>query len=443
MIKTQKYVIEQTTTLTKDSLTQFISKFWNEIFSSMANKDNIHLLLLVKVQFNTGDMRTLSDMRAVNFIDQDLFTNFLIARLGILADNYKDTPFSEIIFTYVVKDGVADDERALLSEQEYHVFQYSYNNMQIPLTNKPSEYGKIVMQYDDGGKTKYGITSDDRTYFIESDGVSNEVHIPKPIDLKWTDTKLSDTMFKREIMKDTLYVKDGQIILKEKQLNAKPFKVEKLDTELDNNSSFMTIDIETVLIDNKQVPYLICGYSNNQYIHSFATDLTDDAIKTMFNKFISQLLSPKFKDVKYIYAHNFSGFDGILLLEHLLNFDNFNVKPLLFNNKLISIKFSSSKNRSMKQFTRTLVFKDSFLLLPMALRKLCKAFKVDTMKTNFPFNLTDINYVGEFPSFDLWTDLTQEQYNLLKANHGDKVWSFKEESIKYCKIDCEALYEVL
>jgi hypothetical protein len=356
---------------------------------------------------------------------------------------YKDTPFSEIIFTYIIKDGLADDDRSLLSEQETHVFTHSYNNMQLPLTMEPSEYGRVFVEPGTGDKTKYAIISADRTYLMESDGVSNDMSIPKPIDLKWIDTKLSDNLFKREIMKDTLYVQDGQIVVKEKQLNAKPFKVEKLDTELDNNSTFMTIDIETVLIDNKQVPYLICGYSNGNYIHSYASDLSEDAIKAMFNKFISQLFTYKFKDVKYIYAHNFSGFDGILLLEHLLNFDNFNVKPLLFNNKLISIKFSSSKNRSMKQFTRTLVFKDSFLLLPLALRKLCKAFKVDTMKTNFPFNLTNINYSGEFPSFDKWTGLTQSQYDVLQNEHGNKPWSFKDESIKYCKIDCKALHEVL
>jgi hypothetical protein len=244
-------------------------------------------------------------------------------------------------------------------------------------------------------------------------------------------------------MKDTLYVQDGQIIVKEKQLNAKPFKVEKLDTELSNNNSFMTIDIETVLIDGKQTPYLICGYSNNQYIHSFASDLTEDAIKTMFNDFITQLLSPKFKYIEYIYAHNFSGFDGILLLKHLLEYQGGKVKPLLFNNKLMSIKFTSSNHKSRRPEMRTLVFKDSYLLLPQALRNLCRAFKVDTMKTNFPFHLTDINYVGEFPSFDKWTGLTQEQYEKIKASHGDKVWSFKEESIKYCQIDCEALYEVL
>lgn len=51
----------------------------------------------------------------------------------------------------------------------------------------------------------------------------------------------------------------------------------------------MTIDIETVLIDNIQTPYLICGYSNRKYIHSAASDLTEDAISLMFNDFITKI----------------------------------------------------------------------------------------------------------------------------------------------------------
>jgi hypothetical protein len=196
-MKIKNYLINRTTTLTKSTLSHFISKFWDEIFGMLSNKDNIHLLLLVKVQFDTGEVRTLADMRKVNFSDLNLYINFLVIRLGILADNYKDTPFSEIIFSYIVKEGIADDDRSLLSEQETHVFSHSYNNMQLPLTMVPSEYGEVFTKPGTGDKTKYAILSSDRTYQMESDGTTNKVSIPKPMDLKWTDTKLSDNLFKR------------------------------------------------------------------------------------------------------------------------------------------------------------------------------------------------------------------------------------------------------
>ena len=41
-------------------------------------------------------------------------------------------------------------------------------------------------------------------------------------------------------------------------------------------------------------------------------------------------IKQKNKSLKYIYAHNFSGFDGILLLKHLVKYKNSKVKPLIF-----------------------------------------------------------------------------------------------------------------
>lgn len=88
-------------------------------------------------------------------------------------------------------------------------------------------------------------------------------------------------------------------------------------------------------------------------------------------------------------------------------------------------------------------FKDSYLLLPMPLRKLCNYFSVPTAKTYFPFLLSDIKYIGPFPSFDLFTEISIDKYNEIKELHGDRPWSFREEAIKYCEIDCIALFQVL
>lgn len=91
----------------------------------------------------------------------------------------------------------------------------------------------------------------------------------------------------------------------------------------------------------------------------------------------------------------------LFLLKHLINNPELKVEPLVFNGKLISIKVKDSKDR-------IITFKDSYLMLPMSLRALCKAFKVESVKTHFPFLLSDINYVGKFPDYDLWTDIKVE-----------------------------------
>ncbi len=79
----------------------------------------------------------------------------------------------------------------------------------------------------------------------------------------------------------------------------------------------------------------------------------------------------------------------------------------------------------------------------MSLRKLCKSFNVPTPKTHFPFKLTDINYNGPFPAYELFTDISREEYDLIKKEHGNRVWSFREEAIKYCNIDCVALFDII
>ena len=93
-------------------------------------------------------------------------------------------------------------------------------------------------------------------------------------------------------------------------------------------------------------------------------------------------------DKKYhgyiIYAHNLSGFDGIFLLRHLLRHGK--IKPLLHNGRLISIE----SHITIDDDSATILFKDSYLLLPQSLRNLCKAFSVETIKTYFPFNFNNI-----------------------------------------------------
>jgi hypothetical protein len=72
------------------------------------------------------------------------------------------------------------------------VLSYAYNNMQLPLTMNPSEYGEILQEAHDGVNSKYTVINDGKVYVLESDGLTktNEVRMPKPFDLKWTETKI-------------------------------------------------------------------------------------------------------------------------------------------------------------------------------------------------------------------------------------------------------------
>jgi hypothetical protein len=95
-----------------------------------------------------------------------------------------------------------------------------------------------------------------------------------------------------------------------------------------------------------------------------------------------------------VYAHNLSGFDGIFLVRQFLPYGK--VKPLVFNGKIISIKVILNIEGYEG---KTIVFKDSYLLLNHSLRKLCETFSVKSIKSYFPIFLTDINYSGVLPNF--------------------------------------------
>jgi hypothetical protein len=200
--------------------------------------------------------------------------------------------------------------------------------------------------------------------------------------------------------------------------------------------TFVTMDIETINLAGKLIPYLICGYNGSEYITSYAKDNPSINTNELFSGFITQLLSKSFgtNHNLTVYAHNLSGFDGIFLMKQLLSFGK--VVPLLFNGKLMSITLKTPSGR-------VITFKDSYLLLPLPLRILCKAFNVSIPKTYFPFNLTNVNYTGVFPKFECWSGISNDIYKSLKGDYGMRMWSFKDEAIKYCKLDCKCLHEIL
>ena len=196
------------------------------------------------------------------------------------------------------------------------------------------------------------------------------------------------------------------------------------------------------MVNKKLIPYLICAYNGSNYIESFNSN-----VELLFSNFITMLMNTFINNktkVLTVYAHNFAKFDGILLLKHLLPFGK--VKPLLYNGKFISItlKISVSEDHELSKFNgKTIVFKDSLLLLPDSLKNLAISYNCTEYKGIFPFNLNYINYIGTFPQIEYFKNITMDNYLLLAKEFTNKLWSFKEESIKYCKLDCKILFEVL
>lgn len=190
------------------------------------------------------------------------------------------------------------------------------------------------------------------------------------------------------------------------------------------------MDLETIKQNNKLIPYLICAYNGTEYITSYADSTLNQ--KILFKNFFKGLLTFfKNRGVLNMYAHNLSNFDGVFLLNHLMEYGK--LEPLYFNGKLMSIKLKLN----ITGFEgKTIIFKDSYLLLPASLRVLSDVFKVNSVKSYFPYGLTNIFYTGVFPKLEYWSGITPNIYNNLKKLFKNKMWNFQLEAIKYCKIDC-------
>ena len=443
MIQIKSYSIPANITLTSQVLENYINSFWKEIFDNI--KDS-HLMLMCKVQFTDESMgyKTLGHLVKTNYEDKELFIEYLSLRLGILSESYTVHPISQITFSYVIKSGKnTESNRALLQpEINYSKITHNFNNMVLPISMNPSDYGDILSdsyhQIDGNSIHRYIVENGTRSYIIDvsNNGLTNNVRIQGAINLSWVDTKISEDVIMREIKKSTIYFMDGVVVLRKQTLNAKPFTSLKIDSGKIGN--FITMDIETIRKNGKLSPYLICAFNGKDYITSYGSDQN-----TLFNSFIDQLLSKIEKGkTTLVYAHNLSNFDGIFTLKHLIAYCQLigKVEPLLFHGKIMSIKVTIGKGKNKK----IIIFKDSYLLLPHSLRKLCKAFDVIATKGYFPFLLNNIYYSGVLPALEFWTTISPNIYKSLVSEYSaKKMWSFQLEAIKYCKLDCQSLHEVL
>nr|YP_010146942.1 hypothetical protein K4014_mgp25 [Cyclocybe aegerita]QQP21451.1 hypothetical protein [Cyclocybe aegerita] len=211
------------------------------------------------------------------------------------------------------------------------------------------------------------------------------------------------------------------------------------------DTKIITMDLETILINNKHIPYLLCwsdgNISKSYFIDSIVASqpegknqhFVENNIENMISRAMNDICIRKYRNYR-IYLHNFSKFDGYFLVKYLANIGS--VDNLIVNKgKIITLKFTYNNY--------SITFRDSYLLLPASLRKLCKSFNNETQKDIFPYLFSDINYVGEVPEYRYYNNISLEDYNKYKELYNNKIWNFKEEAIKYCNLDCISLFEII
>jgi hypothetical protein len=123
---------------------------------------------------------------------------------------------------------------------------------------------------------------------------------------------------------------------------------------------------------------------------------------------LKAILIRKYNGYK-IYIHNLAKFDIIFLFKYLVKLGN--LEPIIHNDRIISVKVKFGKNSEYQ-----IEFKDSYLLLLNSLAKLTKGFRVDTLKSVFPYlfvNENNLEYIGEVPDFKYFDD----KINLCEYNN--------------------------
>lgn len=107
--------------------------------------------------------------------------------------------------------------------------------------------------------------------------------------------------------------------------------------------------------------------------------------------------------------------------------------------KFINVKLGWSKDNS----NYSINFRDSLLMLPATLRKLSKAFGVES-KGIFPFDFVNnftvgLDYIGNTPKMSYYEGVSNDIYDSLIS----ETWNLREEAIHYCELDCIVLHQIL
>jgi len=141
----------------------------------------------------------------------------------------------------------------------------------------------------------------------------------------------------------------------------------------------------------------------------------------LINRCFEELLRPKYKNTVF-YVHNLGRFDAPFILKSLTLFNKTNegmdnpyrIESINRDANILKLIIK----RKFDNKIRTVKIQDSAAILPRSLRDLCNDYKVDTVKSYFPYDFTTKNtlfYVGQTPDIHYYNDIKIEDYmNLYK-----------------------------
>jgi len=429
--------ISNPTFITKDLLKVNINKFWNEIINKL--NDNQYNLLILRLKFENNQMITATTLKKVDKTSKIDIIEYFYSKISLSNEAYSSTPIKSIIFSYGIRDGQIDHSinDIAISNIDTKFQTYYKNKLPIINTGSVNEYGKVLSRSND----QYTIYVNSNTIIILDLSIINNQQVNNIKYIKngqllfnWTDTIINKNSIIREIGKSIYYYENMELVLVKVIKKSKAIEKIKVNKSLDNK--IITMDLETVLINNVHVPYLLSWFdgsiTNSYFIESLNPVTLELEILRMINKVIEDICIRKYRNYK-IYFHNFSKFDGYFLIRYLSKIGT--CDSIIHKGRIISVKFNYNDIN--------ITFKDSYLLLPSSLRKLGNSFKVEILKGIFPYGLSNINYKGDVPDIKYFSNISTDEFNKYKDSFNNQIWSFRKEARKYCELDCISLFQIL
>jgi len=252
------------TLITKPLLKSHVEKFCNEKIKQL--DDNHYILFILRLKYENNQIITASTLQKIDKINKDMINEYLFNRINLSNESYSNTPIKSIIFSYVIKEGKIDhstnDITVTNIENKFQI--YYTNKLPIIKTGNPSEYGKILFSNNE----KYTIFVNNKTIIILELLIRDNLQINKIKYIKngqtlfnWTDTILSNNSIIRDIGKSAYYYENMELVLVKSIKKSKPIDKVKVSKTL--NNKIITMDLETILIENIHVPYLLSWFDGS------------------------------------------------------------------------------------------------------------------------------------------------------------------------------------
>ncbi|KAJ8425848.1 hypothetical protein Cgig2_000480 [Carnegiea gigantea] len=244
----------------------------------------------------------------------------------------------------------------------------------IPKNEVYANIVNLITQYKEIYEGEYIENITIRVYFKE---INKNPHIPSEEEVE---SILASIFLFQSGLSDIEPIKGKKIQHSKKSY---PSHITATKSCRKNLKCFLVGDIETIVIDNVHKPYaagLMMVRPNevinqNVLIETFfseddkiITDSFEDRSTKVLNDLIIRILSivRRKRSALTIYFHNFSRFDGVLLLKHIAYHHKYKLKPLLRNNGLYELGVYSGKKMLFR-------FRDSLNLLPGSLNSLASS----------------------------------------------------------------------